>query len=104
NQEKGQRASTRRSRVSSSPRRGCGRESASSRVEVPVLRSTLFSLMVSLALLGCDGAIVTPDGGQQTVPPCTSDADCDDGVFCDGAEVCDPSAQGADARGCVEGS
>jgi hypothetical protein len=28
------------------------------------------------------------DAGFDAGPPCSSDADCDDGVFCDGAETC----------------
>lgn len=35
---------------------------------------------------------------------CASDADCDDGVFCDGVEVCDPAHPSADARGCAPGA
>jgi len=34
-------------------------------------------------------------------PPCVSDQDCADDVFCNGIERCNPSAAGADARGCV---
>ncbi len=32
---------------------------------------------------------------------CTETADCDDGLFCTGAEVCNPSDPAADADGCV---
>lgn len=50
----------------------------------------------------CDGGSspgdAAVDGGR-----CTSDSVCDDGLFCNGAERCDPSAQAADARGCVAG-
>jgi hypothetical protein len=35
---------------------------------------------------------------------CTHDSECSDGVFCNGAERCMPSATGADARGCVAAS
>ena len=31
-------------------------------------------------------------------------SDCDDGLFCNGVEACDPEAASADARGCVAGS
>ncbi len=58
--------------------------------------SILAALMASA--LGCDGPLTAADGGQ----PCASDRDCDDGVFCNGAEACDPGAASADARGCVE--
>ncbi len=50
--------------------------------------------------LGCGSpADPTPDGGET----CAVAADCDDGVFCNGSESCDPGAAGADARGCVAG-
>jgi hypothetical protein len=39
-----------------------------------------------------------PDGGP---PPCVTDAECDDGLFCNGAEACRRGAPGADFRGCV---
>lgn len=32
---------------------------------------------------------------------CQTDADCDDGLFCTGPELCRPGMGGADARGCV---
>ena len=32
-----------------------------------------------------------------------NDGNCDDAAFCNGAETCDPGAQGADANGCVSG-
>jgi len=34
---------------------------------------------------------------------CGSDADCDDGMWCNGAERCAPATPGADAAGCVAG-
>ncbi|HEX6853478.1 MAG TPA: MopE-related protein [Candidatus Polarisedimenticolaceae bacterium] len=34
---------------------------------------------------------------------CTTDRDCDDGLYCNGAEGCAPGTRGADARGCVRG-
>jgi|GEM_PF-3293460 len=45
--------------------------------------------------LGTDAA--TADAGAS----CTSDAQCDDDVFCNGVERCTPTAAGADADGCV---
>src|SRR5690242_134304 len=50
-----------------------------------------------------DGA-AGPDGETADAPPgemCTTDDDCDDGVFCNGVERCLPGTDGADARGCV---
>jgi len=34
---------------------------------------------------------------------CAADADCDDGLACNGRERCDPGARAADVRGCVAG-
>jgi len=45
-----------------------------------------------------DGATDTGVDGNET---CMADTDCDDGLFCTGAERCLPSDDGADARGCV---
>lgn len=44
------------------------------------------------------------DGSEGPAAPCTARADCDDGVFCNGAETCKPVHPNADDRGCVEGS
>src|SRR5687768_2611190 len=38
------------------------------------------------------------DGGPGE---CTDDGACDDGLFCNGVETCDPGSPSADARGCV---
>src|SRR5262245_36996201 len=40
-------------------------------------------------------------GGGDAAAPCTSDSQCDDGAYCNGAERCMAGAMGADARGCV---
>lgn len=45
----------------------------------------------------CDPSMVEMDGG--TPPECVRA--CDDGVFCNGLEACDPSDPSADADGCV---
>ena len=37
-------------------------------------------------------------------PVCTEDAQCDDGIFCNGAESCSPTTVGASPLGCVAGS
>ncbi|HZS36116.1 MAG TPA: hypothetical protein VFF06_04790 [Polyangia bacterium] len=62
--------------------------------------------------LGCqhanDDANVPSDGKSCTVDKCAggvashtpSNAACDDGLWCTGVEVCDPSGAGADANGC----
>ena len=36
-------------------------------------------------------------------PTCDSDLECDDGIFCNGVEVCDPMAREADSFGCSVG-
>lgn len=35
---------------------------------------------------------------------CASPSECQNGVFCDGAEACTPGAAGADERGCIAGT
>ena len=45
---------------------------------------------------GVDGGV---DGGGTGA--CVDDSQCDDGVFCNGLEVCLPGASSADGRGCV---
>ncbi len=59
-------------------------------------RLALSGLLV-LGACGDDGP-GDPDGGGGM---CAVAVDCDDGVFCNGAETCDPSDATADARGCV---
>ncbi len=61
------------------------------------LRSTL--ALAALLFIACgDDAPPTED------PVCTEDAQCDDGIFCNGTETCSPSATGASALGCVAGA
>ncbi|MCA9605015.1 MAG: putative metal-binding motif-containing protein [Myxococcales bacterium] len=38
------------------------------------------------------------------VEPCARAADCDDGLYCNGTERCEPGAASADALGCVSGT
>ena len=53
-----------------------------------------------------DGVACTDDrcdeAGDQIVHE-NNDANCDDALFCNGTEVCDPGGQGADAEGCATG-
>lgn len=43
-----------------------------------------------------------PDAARDSGPPqCTVNADCDDGVFCNGVERCDQFDPNGDERGCV---
>ncbi|MEC7525961.1 MAG: MopE-related protein [Myxococcota bacterium] len=74
-------------------------------------------MMLALACAGCDSELATHDAGapddaatapdaepappDASPPTCATDVECDDGLFCNGAERCDPAAPGADARGCV---
>jgi hypothetical protein len=48
---------------------------------------------------------ICTDRGRCILPdPCGSDADCQDGMFCNGIEHCDPAAADADPRGCASGA
>jgi hypothetical protein len=71
----------------------------------------LLVLLLSLAACGDDSTPPAPDLGPadagnndlgaDALVACTTDAQCADGVFCNGVERCTPGAAGADARGCV---
>ena len=83
------------------------------------MKLKIWSLIFGVGfLLGCggdDGDLPLPvdtgsptpgsDGGPDTGAGdrCASDADCDDGVFCNGTEVCMPGIAGVDGRGCAPG-
>jgi len=62
----------------------------------PLLLSLLLALTAALA--GCGEAV---EVGSRAPRACTSDAACDDGVFCNGAERCAPNAADADELGCA---
>lgn len=57
----------------------------------------------SLIACGDDDDTILRDGGSDAATTCQAAAECDDGVYCNGEERCDPGAVGADARGCVQG-
>ena len=42
--------------------------------------------------------------GDTDGPVCSEASGCDDGRFCNGAELCAPEAAGADSRGCIAGA
>lgn len=61
-------------------------------------------LAASGLVMGCGGGDTTPpndDAGMTTDDRCEANVDCDDGVFCNGAERCAPASADADVRGCV---
>lgn len=53
-----------------------------------------------MLVLACGGS--GNDAG--TVARCTNNAECDDMLFCNGSETCDPSNLSSNARGCVAGA
>jgi hypothetical protein len=60
---------------------------------------TFFALVI-LGVLGV-GCNAFTDTDEIPRPKCDTDADCSDGVFCNGAETCEPEAPTADGLGCV---
>ncbi|MFK7990728.1 MAG: putative metal-binding motif-containing protein [Sandaracinaceae bacterium] len=76
------------------------------------MRSALTAVVVVLSLSGCGDATDEDagtdasgvDGGRDAaVTLCARVADCDDGLFCNGAETCAPGEAGAGPDGCVAG-
>ena len=72
------------------------------------MRARLILLFLILAA-GCTSSTSPGDGGTDAggdasgPAVCASDADCDDGLFCNGPETCDPADGAAGADGCVAG-
>ncbi len=66
-----------------------------------ITRST-WVLCAAAAFWGCGGGNPSSDG---SMPPavCATNADCDDGQFCNGAETCDPTAVDVSPDGCLAG-
>jgi len=64
---------------------------------VPV-RSALALALALLGACGDDGG--APDGSAL----CATSVDCDDALFCNGAEVCDPTDPAANGSGCLPGT
>jgi alpha-tubulin suppressor-like RCC1 family protein len=63
----------------------------------PRVATALFVLFA----LGCgDDA---PPGTDASTRVCVDDSECDDGIFCNGAELCAPDSEDANAIGCVIG-
>jgi hypothetical protein len=46
------------------------------------------------------GCYPSTDGDADADADCSSDEDCADELFCNGVEVCDPTSDDADSRGC----
>jgi parallel beta-helix repeat protein len=76
--------------------------------------TSLFLYVATFTAVGCGGgdnngakdkAEAGADSGRDRGGElCTGDTACSDGRFCNGVERCDPSAKGADERGCVVAS
>lgn len=69
--------------------------------------SSALALALALALVivsGCSGGPGPTTEMDASAAHCTSDRDCDDGRFCNGAETCAPDASTADGRGCALGA
>jgi len=65
-------------------------------------------LLTALLGVGCDGPAPEPDAGARDAtiqpPECARDVDCDDGVFCNGAEACEArECRGGEAPSCDDG-
>ena len=52
-----------------------------------------------VVVVGCGSSSGTPNGDGSVV--CSLNSDCDDGLFCNGRELCDPADPAAAANGCV---
>jgi hypothetical protein len=63
----------------------------------PRLATTLLGALLLAASVFGFRAVRAQDVAQV----CTSDAECDDGIFCNGVEYCAPGSAGADAHGCI---
>ncbi|MCZ7684820.1 MAG: MopE-related protein [Sandaracinaceae bacterium] len=69
-------------------------------------------VLVAIVASACGGPTTSSDAGRSdgggdsgpAVVPCESNRACDDGVYCNGEEVCLPGDPLGDARGCVAGS
>ncbi|MBO6937719.1 MAG: putative metal-binding motif-containing protein [Deltaproteobacteria bacterium] len=58
--------------------------------------------LVSILAFGCGDDVTEPDPDLGAA--CSTDAECDDGEFCNGTETCAPGTAGANAMGCLPGS
>lgn len=67
------------------------------------MRRMVFGLAPWVVLMACACGDPPPGNGDQGVALCTNDAQCSDGLFCNGTEACAPASADADARGCIAG-
>ena len=73
----------------------------------PLAPLAFLALLALVALAaGCSDAPapMVPDAGPPPTLRCALDAQCDDGIFCNGIEVCAHSAPGAGEDGCAPAS
>jgi hypothetical protein len=83
------------------------READTAALPLGLLSGNVTGLADATTMVGCPtDRITVPSGPTSAVGaggPCTAHAECDNGVLCDGYELCDPSAPSADAMGCTSG-
>ncbi len=60
--------------------------------------------MNSIKVFSCLSLFLAWSMFAESAEICTSDAQCDDGLFCNGPEKCLPENAAADIKGCVSGS
>jgi len=69
------------------------------------LNNSILIMCFALVLIFCLIQPVFATGARRSVTvACTSDAVCDDGLWCNGRETCDPSSPLADSLGCAPGT
>lgn len=66
-------------------------------------RFLLLSLALALSAGGCGDASSAPPGADGGVDAGACARACDDGLYCNGTEHCDPTSAAADEDGCVAG-
>jgi len=66
--------------------------------------ASLFTFLFGTVASGCGGTAAPEDAGSDSpqVNTCDSAIDCNDGLFCNGVEMCAPASALADERGCID--
>ena len=67
------------------------------------MRNYLVIATLLVTLLGCGDDAPDAPGSDGGAAGCSTDMQCDDGVYCNGAERCDPEDDDANGLGCVAG-